>query len=108
MKEETYICLFVIQFGTLTISFLLSFSSPQQYSSSLRFLSFSIHHSFLKPQLFTTPGTSIDAYIIPSQDAHQSEFIAECYMRRAYISGFTGRSQTKRQLFGLMADIFYR
>ncbi|KAL6964795.1 Aminopeptidase P2 [Sarracenia purpurea var. burkii] len=40
--------------------------------------------------LFSKPGIGIDAYIVPSQDAHQSEFIAECYMRRSYISGFTG------------------
>ncbi|KAF5463412.1 hypothetical protein F2P56_019329 [Juglans regia] len=44
--------------------------------------------------LFSIPGVNIDAYIIPSQDAHQSEFIAECYMRRAYISGFTGSAGT--------------
>ncbi|XP_024993526.1 probable Xaa-Pro aminopeptidase P [Cynara cardunculus var. scolymus] len=43
---------------------------------------------------FGKPGINIDAYIIPSQDAHQSEFIAECYMRRAYISGFTGSAGT--------------
>ncbi|XP_010674747.2 aminopeptidase P2 [Beta vulgaris subsp. vulgaris] len=43
---------------------------------------------------FTKPGVGIDAYIIPSQDAHQSEFIAECFMRRAYISGFTGSAGT--------------
>ncbi|KDP23512.1 hypothetical protein JCGZ_23345 [Jatropha curcas] len=45
-------------------------------------------------ELFSKPGIGIDAYIIPSQDAHQSEFIAECYMRRAYISGFTGSAGT--------------
>ncbi|KAK7284665.1 hypothetical protein RJT34_19415 [Clitoria ternatea] len=45
-------------------------------------------------QLFTKPGLNIDAYIIPSHDAHQSEFIAECYTRRAYISGFTGSAGT--------------
>ncbi|KAF3454476.1 hypothetical protein FNV43_RR04923 [Rhamnella rubrinervis] len=45
-------------------------------------------------ELFSRPGVEIDAYIIPSQDAHQSEFIAECYMRRAYISGFTGSAGT--------------
>ncbi|GJZ06156.1 probable Xaa-Pro aminopeptidase P [Tanacetum coccineum] len=44
--------------------------------------------------MFGKPGLNIDAYIIPSQDAHQSEFIAECYMRRAYISGFTGSAGT--------------
>jgi len=45
-------------------------------------------------RLFSEPGVGIDAYIIPSQDAHQSEFIAECYARRAYISGFTGSAGT--------------
>ncbi|KAL6553528.1 Aminopeptidase P2 [Orobanche gracilis] len=45
-------------------------------------------------ELFIRPDINIDAYIIPSQDAHQSEFIAECYTRRAYISGFTGSAGT--------------
>ncbi|KAJ7977972.1 Xaa-Pro aminopeptidase [Quillaja saponaria] len=45
-------------------------------------------------ELFSKPGIGVDAYIIPSQDAHQSEFIAEWYMRRAYISGFTGSAGT--------------
>ncbi|CAI0551295.1 unnamed protein product, partial [Linum tenue] len=45
-------------------------------------------------QLFSKPGIGIDAYVIPSQDAHQSEFIAECYMRRGFISGFTGSAGT--------------
>ncbi|ESW19042.1 hypothetical protein PHAVU_006G091700 [Phaseolus vulgaris] len=45
-------------------------------------------------RLFSQPGVDIDAYVIPSQDAHQSEFIAECYTRRAYISGFTGSAGT--------------
>ncbi|KAL3631673.1 Aminopeptidase P2 [Castilleja foliolosa] len=45
-------------------------------------------------ELFSRPNINIDAYIIPSQDAHQSEFIAECYARRAYISGFTGSAGT--------------
>ncbi|XP_042049816.1 aminopeptidase P2-like [Salvia splendens] len=45
-------------------------------------------------ELFVRPDINIDAYIIPSQDAHQSEFIAECYTRRAYISGFTGSAGT--------------
>ena len=32
----------------------------------------------------------LNAFIIPSEDAHQSEYIAACDARRAYISGFTG------------------
>ncbi|KAI8847907.1 peptidase M24, structural domain-containing protein [Chytridium lagenaria] len=33
---------------------------------------------------------NIAAYIIPSEDAHQSEYIADCDGRRGFISGFTG------------------
>ncbi|KAI5077889.1 hypothetical protein GOP47_0007713 [Adiantum capillus-veneris] len=36
----------------------------------------------------------IDAYIIPSEDPHQSEYSADCFMRRAYISEFTGSAGT--------------
>ncbi|KAF2868411.1 putative Xaa-Pro aminopeptidase P [Massariosphaeria phaeospora] len=32
----------------------------------------------------------IDVYMVPSEDSHQSEYIAPCDARRAYISGFTG------------------
>ncbi|KAI9222760.1 putative Xaa-Pro aminopeptidase P [Blastocladiella britannica] len=32
----------------------------------------------------------LDAYIVPSEDAHHSEYIADCDSRRAFISGFTG------------------
>ncbi|PTD10786.1 putative Xaa-Pro aminopeptidase P [Fusarium culmorum] len=33
---------------------------------------------------------NVQVYIIPSEDSHSSEYIAECDARRAYISGFTG------------------
>lgn len=36
----------------------------------------------------------IQAYIIPSCDAHQSEYIAACDNRRAFISGFDGSAGT--------------
>ncbi|KAI1812853.1 aminopeptidase-like protein [Poronia punctata] len=32
----------------------------------------------------------VDVYIVPSEDAHSSEYIAPCDARRAFISGFTG------------------
>ena len=32
----------------------------------------------------------IAAYLIPSTDAHQSEYVPECWQRRPWISGFTG------------------
>ncbi|XP_071447927.1 xaa-Pro aminopeptidase 1 [Hetaerina americana] len=36
----------------------------------------------------------LQAYIIPSCDAHQSEYLADCDKRRAFISGFTGSAGT--------------
>ncbi|KTW27323.1 hypothetical protein T552_02307 [Pneumocystis carinii B80] len=33
---------------------------------------------------------NVDIYIVPSGDAHSSEYIAECDARRAFISGFDG------------------
>ncbi len=30
------------------------------------------------------------AYLVPSSDAHQNEYVPECWQRRAWISGFTG------------------
>lgn len=36
----------------------------------------------------------IHAYIVPSGDAHQSEYIAECDSRRQFISKFTGSAGT--------------
>lgn len=32
----------------------------------------------------------LDVFVVPSEDAHQSEYTAECDHRRAWISGFTG------------------
>ncbi|MFW3146873.1 MAG: aminopeptidase P family protein [Thermoplasmatota archaeon] len=32
----------------------------------------------------------IDAYIVPSTDQHNSEYLPECWKRRQWISGFTG------------------
>jgi len=37
---------------------------------------------------------SIDAYIIPSSDFHQSEYVANYFKSRAYISGFSGSAGT--------------
>ncbi len=36
----------------------------------------------------------LSVYIIPSADPHQSEYVAEHYKSRAYISGFTGSAGT--------------
>lgn len=37
---------------------------------------------------------AINAYIVPSADSHQSEYVAACDERRAFISGFTGSAGT--------------
>ncbi|WP_435788323.1 aminopeptidase P family protein [Clostridium sp.] len=36
----------------------------------------------------------IDAYIVPSSDPHQSEYVAEYYAARAFITGFKGSAGT--------------
>lgn len=37
---------------------------------------------------------NIDAYIVPSADNHQSEYVGEHFKSRAYITGFTGSAGT--------------
>ena len=37
---------------------------------------------------------SLDAYLVPSEDAHSSEYVAVCDARRAFLSGFTGSAGT--------------
>ena len=36
----------------------------------------------------------IDAWLVPSADPHQSEFVADCWRARAWVSGFTGSAGT--------------
>lgn len=36
----------------------------------------------------------VDIYIVPSEDSHSSEYIADCDARRAFISGFDGSAGT--------------
>lgn len=37
---------------------------------------------------------NLDAYIIPSEDAHMSEYVSSCDERRAFITGFSGSAGT--------------
>ena len=37
---------------------------------------------------------ALDAYVVPTDDAHASEYTAACDARRAFISGFTGSAGT--------------
>ena len=36
----------------------------------------------------------VDAYIVPSEDPHMSEYPPDCCARRVYISNFTGSAGT--------------
>ncbi|KAI0084760.1 Creatinase/aminopeptidase [Irpex rosettiformis] len=45
-------------------------------------------------ELMKKPENNVTAYVVPSEDQHASEYIAECDERRAYISGFTGSAGT--------------
>jgi Xaa-Pro aminopeptidase len=51
---------------------------------------------------------NFDAYIIPSADFHQSEYVAEYFKARNFISGFTGSAgtvvMTKEKGHGLWTD----
>ncbi|XP_017955391.1 xaa-Pro aminopeptidase ApepP [Drosophila navojoa] len=42
----------------------------------------------------TPEGTGISAYVVPSDDAHQSEYLCAHDERRAFITGFTGSAGT--------------
>ncbi|KAH6556331.1 hypothetical protein KP509_1Z187300 [Ceratopteris richardii] len=49
-----------------------------------------INHLDALRSLMLSHSPSLDALIVPSEDAHQSEYVAERDRRRAFISGFTG------------------
>ena len=38
----------------------------------------------------TLAARELAAYLVPTSDAHQNEYVPECWQRRAWISGFTG------------------
>ncbi|XP_012259906.2 xaa-Pro aminopeptidase ApepP [Athalia rosae] len=48
----------------------------------------------MKTVVVGTTGKGVDAYIVGSEDAHQSEYLAEKDQRRAFISGFAGSAGT--------------
>lgn len=55
-------------------------------------------------------ANGIKAYIIPSSDSHQSEYVAEHALCRAWISGFTGSAGTAvvtQDHAGLWTDVRY-
>ncbi|KAI8089674.1 peptidase M24, structural domain-containing protein [Halteromyces radiatus] len=41
-------------------------------------------------ELMKSEQYKVDAFLVPTEDAHQSEYIADCDKRREWISGFTG------------------
>ena len=51
--------------------------------------------------------TGIDAYLIPTDDFHGSEYVGEYFKCRKYITGFTGSAGTAvimQDMAGLWAD----
>ena len=38
--------------------------------------------------------TGIDAYLIPTEDFHGSEYVGDYFKEREYLSGFTGSAGT--------------
>lgn len=53
---------------------------------------------------------SIDIYVVPTADFHESEYVGEHFKARKFITGFTGSAGTavitlKRQDFGQTAAI---
>lgn len=53
---------------------------------------------------------NLDAYIIPSTDPHISEYVAECWTSRSWISGFDGSAGTvviTQSIAGLWTDSRY-
>eukprot|EP00894_Picocystis_sp_ML_P001180 jgi/Pico_ML_1/51697/g267.t1 len=38
----------------------------------------------------------VDAYVVPTEDPHMSEYAPDCMARRAFISGFTGSAEEKK------------
>ncbi|KAG6873904.1 hypothetical protein C0995_009683 [Termitomyces sp. Mi166 len=41
-------------------------------------------------QLMAQKEHSVQAYVVPSEDQHSSEYLADCDQRRAFVSGFSG------------------
>jgi hypothetical protein len=39
-------------------------------------------------------AAGIDAFVVPSQDPHFSEYVPTCFERRMWVSGFTGGAGT--------------
>ncbi|KAK9768934.1 hypothetical protein K7432_000060 [Basidiobolus ranarum] len=86
-----------------TTQFAYKYKNPQYLSNKLRLNTrFEHFYSTNMPAINTTERLAklrelmakkeynVQAYIIPSEDAHQSEYTADCDNRRPYISGFTG------------------
>ncbi|RPD55531.1 Creatinase/aminopeptidase [Lentinus tigrinus ALCF2SS1-7] len=45
-------------------------------------------------KLMATPEINVQAFVVPTEDQHFSEYIAQCDERRAFISGFNGSAGT--------------
>ncbi|KAK7524179.1 putative Xaa-Pro aminopeptidase P [Phyllosticta citriasiana] len=82
-----------------------SFLAPQAYFSTRPFHSSPVQNLISEMDTIDTTERlahlrqlmrdhHVDIYIVPSEDSHQSEYIAPCDARREYISGFSGSAGT--------------
>ena len=88
-----------IFFGMLGIIFARSISSRMKvYSRTSLFATVSTYQIKIEEKLSklreTMEKEGLDAFIVPSDDPHMSEYTAPFFNRREFISGFTGSAGT--------------
>lgn len=81
-----------LSFGLLSSSLFSSTSSDTSSASSTSTSGSSVNKLDLLREYMSREG--LDAFIVPTDDPHMSEYCASYYARREYISGFTGSAGT--------------
>lgn len=75
----------------LSLSRRISISSTTKLKRSIATVTMTVNTTSRLSALRTLMKShKIQAYIIPSEDQHSSEYLAQCDERRAFISGFNG------------------
>jgi Xaa-Pro aminopeptidase len=79
-------------------SHLIPSNGGHQFSHSCRFVATSAKKLDNRVQLYNLrklmKTESVDALIVPGEDPHMSEYVASCFNRREFVSGFTGSAGT--------------
>lgn len=52
-------------------------------------------------------GKTLQAFLVDTADAHQSEYVSEANKRREFLSGFTGSNGTGKWVWGIVASAIY-